>query len=124
MLEKICCIGSRDWNDKAKIREVIETYMEKYPTLNTVISGGGPGADTLSIQVAKELGLNTITFNAQWQYYGRMAGPLRNRKMLDEGKPDVVIAFRKDINSRGTNGCMKEARERGIPTDLYTEGDR
>jgi hypothetical protein len=29
----------------------------------------------------------------EWDELGKKAGPLRNQRMLDEGKPDLVVAF-------------------------------
>jgi len=52
---------------------------------------------------------------AEWDRYGRAAGPLRNKKMLEE-KPDLVVAFTTDIEtSRGTANMVKQARQAGIP---------
>ena len=32
-------------------------------------------------------------FPAEWRKYGRSAGYRRNQQMLDEGNPDLVVAF-------------------------------
>ena len=32
-------------------------------------------------------------YPADWKKYGKSAGPLRNQRMIDEGKPDLVVAF-------------------------------
>lgn len=32
-------------------------------------------------------------FPAHWDKYGKAAGPLRNQQMLDEGTPDLILAF-------------------------------
>ena len=62
-----------------------------------------------------------IQMKAHWDKYGRSAGPIRNRYMLDL-KPDVVIGFSNDIqNSKGTKDCLGEAKKRGIKTILIGE---
>jgi len=48
---------------------------------------------------------------AEWDKFGRRAGPLRNEQMLREGKPDVVVAF---PGGRGTAHMVRIAKEAGI----------
>lgn len=117
---RICCIGSRSWSNRDKIVEVISSYKERYPDL-VVISGGAPGADNMSVEVAKELGIPTIKYYANWTKWGKAAGPIRNREMLTDGEPDAVVAFRKGPVSIGTDDCMTAAAKLGIIVDLYSE---
>lgn len=44
---------------------------------------------------------------ADWDGLGRKAGPIRNQRMLDEGKPDLVVAFPGD---KGTADMVRRAR--------------
>ena len=117
MLSVVLVCGDRNWTNKDKIREVI---IKHTPSL--IIHGGCRGADTLAGEVAKELGIPVKVFPAEWDKYGKAAGPIRNQKMLDEGKPDLVIAFHNNIeNSRGTKDMLYRAAKHAIPTILYTE---
>jgi hypothetical protein len=50
-------------------------------------------------------------YKAKWDKYGKSAGPIRNKKMLDEGKPDLVFAF---PGGPGTNNMIKQAKEKNI----------
>ena len=53
-------------------------------------------------------------FPADWSL-GRKAGPIRNRQMLVEGKPDVVYAFYQDKKkSKGTKNMAKQSKDAGI----------
>lgn len=56
----------------------------------TIISGGATGADALGEMVASALAIPTEIHNAQWDKYGRSAGPRRNKEMLNSGI-DVAI---------------------------------
>lgn len=48
------------------------------------------------------------------------AGNVRNQQMLDEGKPDHVIAFHRNFNdSRGTKDMVEKARKVGITVDIF-----
>lgn len=46
---------------------------------------------------------------------GKAAGPIRNQRMLDEGKPDLVVAF---PGGRGTADMVRRAKAAGVPVRL------
>jgi hypothetical protein len=48
--------------------------------------------------------------NAEWEKYGRLAGPKRNARML-EWKPNLVIAF---PGGAGTSNMVKQANAAGV----------
>lgn len=59
-------------------------------------------------------GMNMVhadAFPADWKTHNRAAGPIRNQRMIDEGRPDLVIAF---PGGRGTADMVKRARAAGI----------
>lgn len=112
MIVLVC--GDRFWTDEGKIRE----RLGKLPAGTTVIHGAQRGADSLAGQVAKGFGLKVRGFPADWTKYGKAAGPIRNREMLDQ-KPDLVIAFHPNLEgSKGTKDTVTEAWRRGIPVEL------
>jgi cytidylate kinase len=77
--------------------------------------GAAKGADTLAGEIAEEYGLKVIKFPARWDLYGRAAGPIRNTKMLREGKPKIIYAFYTDKNeSKGTKDMVRQGRKAGI----------
>jgi len=54
---------------------------------------------------------------ADWKKYGRAAGPIRNKQMVELGA-DLCLAFPdhpKGHGSRGTWNCVKLAQQAGIP---------
>jgi len=107
----IVVCGGRTYQDAARIRSTIEEYVPADGgELPTIHQGGSRGADTLAASEAQDMGLPVISWPAAWQQYGRAAGPIRNRAMLDAG-PDLVIAFG---GGKGTDDCVREARRRGI----------
>lgn len=58
-----------------------------------------------------------LPYPANWNLHHKAAGPIRNQQMLDEGKPNLVVAFHNDINnSKGTQHMVKIAKKAGIPT--------
>lgn len=85
---------------------------------DTVIQGGARGIDTLAKTAARETGCQTATFPAEWDVYGKAAGSVRNQKMLDEGKPDLVMAFPAQ-GSVGTYDMIRRAKKAGVKLWLY-----
>jgi hypothetical protein len=123
---KILVTGDRLWTNKAVIRKAICAAVAEYsPTITgqeiTLIHGNARGADRLSAEVALELGLRIKVYDADWEAYGRAAGPIRNRAMIKE-EPDIVLAFHNDIaSSRGTKDCILAAKKAKLQVILITE---
>jgi len=113
---KVLVCGDRSWKDWNKIRSKLQELKPE-----VIIAGGARGADTTAALIAsKELGIPAYIYPAQWNTYGRAAGPIRNREMLDQC-PDLVLAFHSDLSkSKGTADCVREARKRGIKVQIVT----
>jgi hypothetical protein len=58
-----------------------------------VIAGGAKGVDSVAIDWAVENWLGFKEYPADWTRYGKRAGYIRNKQMLDEGHPDICVAF-------------------------------
>jgi len=99
---KYAFVGSRDWHDAATVRRFIDALAPDA----TVISGGARGVDTIAVEYARERGLHTEVFEADWQAHGRSAGPLRNAEIV--AAADVVVAFW-DGKSAGTRDTIQRA---------------
>ena len=56
-----------------------------------------------------------LAYPANWKKHGRAAGPIRNKQMLEEAKPDLVIAF---PGGAGTANMVKQAREAGVKVEI------
>lgn len=111
---RILFCGDRNWTDAEKIAKAFDRLQ---PTL--VIEGEARGADSLARDEAKRRGIMVLPFPAEWELYGRAAGPIRNRQMLDEGEPDLVVGFHSNIEaSKGTRDMLKQAVKRGIPIEV------
>jgi hypothetical protein len=109
--------GSRGWSNA----EAIRWRLAGLAAGSVVISGGAAGADTLADQAARELGLASIVYRANWKRDGKRAGVLRNLLMLDS-EPALVIAFW-DGTSPGTKHTIEEARKRGIELEIWGPGE-
>jgi hypothetical protein len=80
-------------------------------TIERVIHGGARGADDAAGQWAESEGVPVTVYRAQWEKHGNAAGPLRNQKMIEEGKPDVVVAL---PGGRGTADMVRRAKDAGV----------
>jgi hypothetical protein len=91
--------------------EAVKRWLGKSPKpITHIIHGNAPGADTLAGQWARETGVQEVSCPANWEVYGRGAGPRRNKAMLALG-PDVVLAFPGGV---GTASMVKLARAANV----------
>ena len=79
--------------------------------ITRIIEGGARGDDTLGRLYGERHGIPVTTFHAEWKRLGRAAGPIRNKRMLDEGKPDLVVA---SPGGTGIANMMRQARAAGV----------
>jgi hypothetical protein len=110
---KILVCGSRVFNDKRKFNDVLAPYLKEYGSDLEIITGMAKGADHFAWLFAYHYDLITHKFPADWDNNGKAAGPIRNQQMIDEGRPDLVIAFPVG-ESRGTYDMIKRARKHNI----------
>ena len=69
------------------------------------------GADTIAGTWARENDVPVFEIPADWDLLGRRAGPIRNQRLLDEGKPDLCIAF---DGGAGTRDMVRRAEAAGV----------
>lgn len=118
---RVLICGDRNWNDPAIIDTVLDgLYLRALDRGNTlvVIEGRARGADTYAGKWADHRpGVKRDPYPAKWDEHHKAAGPIRNRQMLNEGKPHVVIAFHDFLpNSKGTKDMVEIAKAAGVPT--------
>jgi hypothetical protein len=115
---RVLVCGSRDWINKEAIRREL-SFCGKDPV---IIEGEAAGADKLAREVAEEMGWEFESYPADWEHYGKAAGPIRNRRMLVEGKPDIVLAFSTHIKtSKGTLNMIQQAEAAHLCVEVYAE---
>lgn len=81
-----------------------------------VIEGEQRGVDLLAREWAEEKGLEVKGFPADWDKYQKRAGFIRNAQMLEEGKPQAVVAFPGGV---GTRMMVSLSRRAGIPVKEF-----
>jgi hypothetical protein len=107
---KVLVCGGRDFEDRAALYAELDRLHANRP-FRAVIAGGARGADTLAVEWARSRGVAYDVYMADWKGLGRKAGPIRNQRMLVEGKPDLVVAF---PGGTGTTGMVALSRSAGV----------
>lgn len=143
---RILVCGSRFWTDEKIIAVVLDgldwSGSDGDPE-TVIIEGqcpvGDGGADRIAERWAKEHRVGHLPFPGEWRN-GRFQGPERNQRMVDEGRPEIAVAFkdgfRHDIPddviigdaytvrrpSGGTEDCIRRAKAAGVPSYVISHG--
>jgi len=113
---KVLVCGSREYDNWERIDFELSSLLKKP---DVIIHGAASGVDSLAGLWARRNEIIEETYPADWKTHGKAAGPIRNKKMLDEGKPDYVIAFISE-KSKGTKNMVEQAEGRGIPVIVHS----
>lgn len=136
----VLCCGDRNWDNFAKVYQTLKKENKRHK-IDYVVEGGqeshrsncGPnqswtyGGDYQSKKAAQKLGIQVVECEANWDFHGRAAGPIRNENQLrlamsiadisldkaddDTGEYLLVLAFHSDIeNSKGTKDMVNRAK--------------
>ena len=108
---KISIIGSRSFFDYTMLEKILN--KEK---IDILVSGGAKGADSLGEQYAKNNNIPTLIFKPDWKKFGRAAGFIRNKDIIDNS--DKVIAFW-DGKSKGTLNSINLAKKQNKKVIIY-----
>ena len=108
---RILVCGGREYADWRTMSNTL--WLLHYDNrIALVIQGGAQGADAMARWWCNQNGVPCETYRASWQTHGKAAGPIRNQRMLDCGRPDLVIAF---PGGRGTADMVRRARTAAVP---------
>lgn len=117
---KVLVCGGRKYSDRDLVYKVLNVIHNGVKGgITTIIHGGATGADSIagdwSVNVLKK---EAEVYLANWNIHKtaagpirNRAGPIRNRKMLKEGKPDIVVAF---PGGSGTSDMIKISVAAGV----------
>lgn len=119
MAERVLVCGGRDFNDRDFIwNELCRLDAERGP-FKVVIHGAASGADSEAMIWAQGCGRKHAPFAADWRAHGKAAGPMRNQRMIEVGRPELVVAF---PGGRGTADMVSRAERAGIEVIRLTNG--
>jgi hypothetical protein len=110
---KTIIAGSREG---VTFKDVLTAIRDCGWKLTGVVSGTALGADTEGEKAAKLLGIPVHRFPANWEKYGRAAGPIRNRQMAENAEALIAVW---DGVSRGTKNMIEEAKARNLAVYVH-----
>ncbi len=101
--------GCRNFNNYDYFKRCADECIFKLPKniKITIVSGYCRGVDSLAERYAKENNYKLDIFLADWEKYGRTAGPCKKKKMVASAQ--VVLALW-DYKSKGTKNLIENAR--------------
>jgi hypothetical protein len=117
---KLGIVGSRKFDDKAFFIEKVLNFAEFifYAEPEYVTGDCPSGADAFCRELIED---EFVTVHkADWNTYGKSAGPKRNQKIIDDA--DELIAFLVEGQPcKGTRDSIRKAEKKGIPIHIYTQ---
>jgi hypothetical protein len=107
-MTRIVITGDRLWCCVPLAKKILARLKKSYGDV-TIIAGGCRGVDKSFEEACKAMNVPVEIFAADWDKYGKGAGPNRNLAMI-QADPSFVIAFHRTIHkSRGTANCVGQA---------------
>jgi len=103
---KVIVAGGRDFSDFLLLERKLDHLLQNKTNIE-IVSGGAMGADRLGERYAKERGYKLEIMKANWDDYGRSAGPRRNEDMARYA--EACVCFWDGVSS-GTKNMIVTAR--------------
>ena len=111
---RVISAGGRDFSDYERLSERVLHLLSAQDQV-TIVCGEARGADSLGKRLAYEKGWEVLSFPADWDKYGKVAGYKRNDEMARNA--DALIAFW-DGKSIGTKHMIDLAKKHGLQTRI------
>ena len=118
---RVLVCGGRDFGNTVAERYFIFNEIDELcldGAEDVIIAGKANGVDTIAEEYAEQFGIPFLGFPADWNTYGKRAGFIRNTQMLNEGKPDLVLAF---PGGKGTAMMVEIAAKAGVEVWVIEE---
>lgn len=115
--------GGRDFHNWRFVYAKLDEFRTLRPDIDRVVHGGATGADALAGLWAHNNGIEPKAYRAAWRPNGifdKAAGPKRNRRMMQDARPDYAVAF---PGGPGTKNMVAVARRAGVLAVVWTDKD-
>lgn len=105
----LICSG-RFYADTHTVTRVLELYASAQ-AINVLIHGGHQALGGIIETWARGTDIHVIRYPANWALHGKYAEVRRNLFMLQDSRPDVLLAF---PGGEDTAECIRMAQKAGI----------
>ena len=107
---RVLVCGGRNYHDQQHVWTTLSDLNAKR-RIGLLIHGAATGADRLAQAWALNRLIPDREFDSNWPKHGGAAGAIRNQHMIEEGKPDLVVAF---PGGPGTADLVQRAKLHGV----------
>lgn len=110
--------GGREYQDQKRVNMELDAIRRQHPNMR-LVHGKARGADMMAEAWAIDRNVPSRAYPVDNAIDGPWpaAGHRRNKRMLDDSKPDLVVAF---PGARGTRGQVELAYRAGIRVVIVT----
>jgi hypothetical protein len=113
---RVLVCGGRSYEDRSRVFHVLDKALRAATLAGksfVLVHGNARGADKLSHEWATARQISDVrVYEADWETHGRSAGPIRNKLMLTNESPHVIIAFE---GGNGTADMIRQGKKAGVP---------
>lgn len=116
-MSAVLVCGPRDLADRATVWGILDGLT---PRPTRVVQGDAGGVDAAAHDWALTYHVACATYPADWDRWGRAAGPRRNAEMLRAERPDLVVAIKREgRESPGTSDMVRRALRGGYRVRVF-----
>ncbi|GBU13622.1 hypothetical protein AwEntero_22230 [Enterobacterales bacterium] len=105
----LICAG-RFYADTKNMTRILELYSQSH-RIQVVIHGGHQSSGGIIESWARDADIHVVRYPANWAMHGKYAELRRNLFMLEDSKPDAILAF---PGGEDTADCIRQAKKAGI----------
>jgi len=109
-MHRVLCFGGRGYSNAADVAQALTVLYDGLgKTPFAIIHGGARGADILAGNWGKSKGFPVIQVDANWDFYQKAAGGIRNQWMIDVCCPTYAVAFPGGVGTRDMTRRLRAA---------------
>lgn len=117
---RLLICGGRHFDEAATILDELNRLHAHRP-VTALIHGGLPMIGTPADAWARQNDVHVIRYPANWTLLGKQAETRRNLFMLEDSRPDMLLAF---PGGRHTTEMLQRARSTNVPVILAKANPR
>lgn len=110
IIVRVLICSGRFYADIHTLTHVLDLYV-RTQTIDVLIHGGHHALGSAIETWARDKDIHIIRYPANWALHGKYAETRRNLFMLEDSRPDVLLAF---PGGEDTAECIKMAQRIGI----------